>query len=186
MPDSPETELSRRQLRHLEQSSSSAEPLTRKQLREQERAALDAEIPPDEYLTPTGPIGLIPEPKSLVVDMVRDVTNSVITVADSGVSVVTGSITLPTLPVAGTGEIKTVEIGAVADEAAFQERFEAETTGISPIAAPLRRGSRRRRRVFTTNLRAGQSQLYWVIGSLIGMLVMAGLFIFGLLTGLVK
>lgn len=182
-----EHEPTRRELRHLAQQEQVPTELpTRKQLREKERAEQGAEIAADEYLTPTGPIGLVPETKSLVVDMVRDVTNSVITIPDSGVSVMTGNIALPVLPLAGTGEIKTIEIGDVADEATYQERFDAETTGITPIAAPIRRGSRRRQRVFSGNLRAGQSQVYWVLGSLVVMIGFAAIYAFAILTGLVN
>lgn len=181
-----EPELSRRQLRAREEQASVPETLpTRKQLRELERSQIGAEVAEDEYLTPTGPIGLVPETKSLVVEQVRDVTNTLIPVPDSGVSVMTGSITLPVLPVAGTGEIKTIELGDAADDAALQERYDSQTTGITPMAAPMRRGSRKRNRVFTQNLRAGQGQIYWILGSLVVMLAFAGMYIFALLTGLV-
>lgn len=197
-----EQEPTRRELRAREVASGESQamgastpapvpaPVSRRELREVERQqAFAAETAPDEYITPTGPIGLIPEPKSIVVEAPPSIENISISLGDTEV-LVTGSIPLPVLPAtpapAGTGEIRLVTPAELVDAATAAERFDSEELGIAPVPAYVRSTGRRRNRVFATRLRAGRGQIYWVIGAMVVMACLASGLVMAWMLGLIK
>ena len=120
----------------------------------------------EELFPRSGPIDIVVDTNSIVIEMPKDITNSTLVVPDSGVVLTTGSITLPNIK-ADTGEITVIAAAEAADTALASEKREFAVTGIEPLPARRHMRSRKRSSVFPTRLRKGMGQVYLVLFSAI-------------------
>jgi hypothetical protein len=173
-PDVPV--LSRKEARQMERSTTSDSPKFLE-------FAPGTEVE-DVQLASTGPIKVL-EPTSLVVDNYRDITNMTVSVPDSNMVIQTGSIELPWLTKAETGQVAVVEAANEADSAVSSET-ELTVTGISPVPARVHERTRRKASVFPTKLRRGWGVVYLVgvCAFLLGIALC--MFIAAVLVGIIK
>jgi len=132
----------------------------------------------------SGPIDIVSDTNSIVIEMPKDITNSTLLIADSGVVLTTGSITLPTIK-ADTGEISLVAAAEAADAALAGEKREFVVTGIEPQPARRHMRSRKRSSVFPTRLRKGMGQVYLVLFSAIMTAAVLGMLIAAYMLGII-
>lgn len=157
---------------------------TRRSRTAEARAAEQASTDKTTDLFRSGPIDIVSDTNSLVIDMPKDITNSTLVIADSGVVLTTGSITLPTLK-PETGEISLVAAGEAADAALAVEKREFVVTGIEPQPARRHMRSRKRSSVFPTRLRKGMGQVYLVLFSAIMTAAVLGMLIAAYMLGII-
>lgn len=131
----------------------------------------------------SGPIDVVPDTNSLVIEMPKDITNSTMVIADGGVTLTTGSITLPKLD---TGEISLVVAAEAADLAVQEDKRDQIVTGIEPLPARRHSRSRKRQSVFPTKLRRGMGQVYIVLFSAILTASVLGLAVIAYMLGYIK
>lgn len=161
-------------------------PLTRREARDIERqremrlSGEPAELPVSSNQSATL------EPKTLVVESVPDITNITMVLPDSGAVLTTGSIELPWLNKADTGQTQVIAEAAEADTALAEGTVDTNSIGIAPIAARHHERTRRRSSVFPTRLRKGWGVVHLVLVSAFLLLAMlCGLlaaFFLGLIT----
>ena len=137
----------------------------------------------NELFPRSGPIDVVQDTNSLVIEMPRDITNSTMVIADGGVTLTTGSITLPKLD---TGEINLVVAAEAADAAVQEDKRDQIVTGIEPLPARRHQRSRKRQSVFPTKLRRGMGQVYIVLFSAILTAGVLGLVVIAYMLGYIK
>jgi hypothetical protein len=162
-----------------------AKPLPTRRSRAAEARAAEPEAPEksNEFFR-SGPIDIVSDTNSIVIEMPKDITNSTLLIADSGVVLTTGSITLPPIK-ADTGEISLVAAAEAGDAALAGEKREFVVTGIEPLAARRHLRSRKRSSVFPTRLRRGMGQVYLVLFSAIMTATVLGMLIAAYMLGLI-
>jgi hypothetical protein len=132
----------------------------------------------------SGPIDIVTDTNSIVIEMPKDITNSTLVIADSGVVLTTGSITLPTLK-ADTGEITVIAAAEAADAALNKEKRDYSVEGIQPLPARRHMRSRKRSSVFPTRLRKGMGQVYMVLFSAVMTAAVLGILVAAYMLGII-
>ena len=132
----------------------------------------------------SGPIDIVTDTNSIVIEMPKDITNSTLVIADSGVVLTTGSITLPTLK-ADTGEISVIAAAEAADAALTNEKRDYSVEGIQPLPARRHTRSRKRSSVFPTRLRKGMGQVYMVLFSAVLTAAVLGILVAAYMLGII-
>jgi hypothetical protein len=132
----------------------------------------------------SGPIDIVTDTNSIVIEMPKDITNSTLVIADSGVVLTTGSITLPNLK-ADTGEISVIAAAEAADTALNKEKRDYSVEGIQPLPARVHMRSRKRSSVFPTRLRKGMGQVYMVLFSAVMTAAVLGILVAAYMLGII-
>lgn len=145
-------------------------------------AAVEPEVV--ELFPRSGPIDIVTDTNSIVIEMPKDITNSTLVIADSGVVLTTGSITLPNLK-ADTGEISVIAAAEAADTALNKEKRDYSVEGIQPLPARVHMRSRKRSSVFPTRLRKGMGQVYMVLFSAVMTAAVLGILVAAYMLGII-
>lgn len=191
-PSEPQVAKSRRERRDLENLKESA-PTDKSPLFDDH--TLSGSVPqastPDIFLEPvtgsnfgsTANLGIEPVTASIILDSVPDMLGGSIVLSNSGQTVTTGSIQIPTVDPT-TGSITVILESEKADEAIAEDSLNSFVSSVAPIRAAGIAKTRAKVVELTLVNRKGQGQVYAVMSTVVLMITVGALTVAAFMLGI--